>query len=304
MAWMKKGRFRRISVLMAGALALGLAASWTVGGMLTDPDPSDVPDARAPARDVTLKAADGLSLAATYWPGNAPDAPGVLLIHGSDSSRGAMAENAAWFAGQGYAALTVDLRGYGESDLARHSFGLLESRDAAAAFGWLKRRQRGAPVAVIGGSLGGAAALLGEDGPIPADALVLQAVYPDIRRAIRNRIAERLTDAPADVLEPLLSLQAWLRLGVRPSRISPVEALRRYRGPVLVIGGGEDRSTPPAETREMYEAALGPKTLWLMEGLRHAQASNPDCEAYRLKVLSFLRASMRGPSRNQPNRSG
>jgi pimeloyl-ACP methyl ester carboxylesterase len=291
----QKHRLRRLFVATAGLMALGLAGSWAAGEMLTNPDLSDVADARPPARDIRLRSADGVSLAGTYWPGNAPDAPGVLLIHGSDSSREAMAGNAAWLAGQGYAAMTVDLRGYGESDSARHSFGMFESRDAAAAFAWLKQRQKGAQVAVIGGSLGGAAALLGDYGPVEADALILQAVYPDIRRAIRNRIADRLTEAPATLLEPLLSLQARLRLGVRPSRIAPLAALGRYRRPVLVIGGGEDRSTPPAETRELFEAAPGPKILWLMDGIGHAEASNPQSEAYRRRVLAFLGKAMRRP---------
>jgi uncharacterized protein len=293
---MKWDKSRRIAAILAAMFVLGLAASWTVGGMLTDPDPVNVPDARPPARDVQLKAADGLSLAATYWPGNASDAPAVLLIHGSDSSRGAMARNAAWLASQGYAALTVDLRGYGESAEARHGFGMVESRDASAAFAWLKSEQKGAPVAVIGASLGGAAALLGEAGPVPADALILQAVYPDIRRAIRNRIAGKLTAGPATLLEPLLSLQTWFRLGIWPGALSPVTALRSYRGPVLVIGGEADEHTPPAETREMYEAGRGPKALWIIEGAGHAEASNPHGEAYRRKVLEFLGKAMRRPA--------
>jgi dipeptidyl aminopeptidase/acylaminoacyl peptidase len=286
-----------MAALLAAMFFVGLAGSWAVGGILTDPDPSPVPDARPPARDIKIASEDGLSLAGTYWPGSTPDAPGVLLIHGSDSSRAAMAENAAWVAGQGYAAMTIDLRGYGESEAARHSFGMLESRDAAAAFAWLKQKQKGAPVAIIGGSLGGAAALLGENGPVPADALILQAVYPDIRRAIRNRIAGKLTAVPAALLEPLLSLQARLRVGVWPGQLSPVTALRSYRGPVLVIGGEADEHTPVAETREMYDAAPGPKALWVIEAAGHAEASNAQTDAYRREVLEFLGKAIRKPER-------
>lgn len=290
-------KWRRFLALTAILFMLGGAASWAVGEALTNPDPSDVPGARPPARDIRLTSADGIALAGTYWPGSTPDAPAVLLIHGSDSSREAMAANAEWLSRQGYAAMTVDLRGYGESATARHSFGMLESRDARAAFAWLKREQKGAPVAVIGASLGGAAALLGENGPVPADALILQAVYPDIRRAIRNRIAGKLTDVPAALLEPLLSLQSRIRLGVWPGQLSPVTALRSYRGPVLVIGGGADAHTPPAETREMYDAVSGRKALWIIGGVGHAEASNPHSAAYRREVLDFLGKSMRRPRR-------
>jgi fermentation-respiration switch protein FrsA (DUF1100 family) len=143
---------------------------------------------------------------------------------------------------------------------------------------------------VIGVSLGGAAALLGEGGPIPADAMILQAVYPDIRHAIRNRIAASSAAGPAFLLEPLLSLQSKPRFGIWPSRLSPLAALSDYRGPVLVIGGGSDLSTPPAETRAMFAAARGPKSLWIAPRADHKAVSSLRDADYRHRLLAFLRA--------------
>src|SRR4051794_21489129 len=150
----------------------GLGISWGLGSLMVRPSPSAVPDARPPARDLVITTGDGLALAATYWPGRRADSPAVLLLHGNGASRAAVADNAAWLASQGYGALAIDFRGHGESPAASHSFGLYESRDAGAAFAWLKHRQHNAPVAVIGISLGGAASLLGEHGPLHADALI------------------------------------------------------------------------------------------------------------------------------------
>jgi alpha-beta hydrolase superfamily lysophospholipase len=218
----------------------------------------------------------------------------VLLLHGNGASRGTVAGNAGWLAARGYAAMTLDLRGHGESDSAPKSFGLAESRDAAAAFNWLKRHGHGS-VAIVGVSLGGASALLAEGGPLPADALVLQAVYPDIRSAIGNRIAG-ITGRPlARLLEPLLSQQSRLRLGVPPGRLSPIAALPHYRGAVFVIGGGEDAHTPPAETQALYASARGRKALWLAPGLTHDQVSDLQSAEYRRRLLAFLEASIGPP---------
>lgn len=219
----------------------------------------------------------------------------MLLLHGNDASRSATADNAAWLAARGYAVLTIDFRGHGESSPATHSFGLYESRDARAALEWLKRANGGGRTAAIGISLGGAASLIGDEGPLPADALVLQAVYPDIRHAIRNRMAAFLTAGPAWLLEPLLSLQSKPRLGVWPGRLAPVAALKRYRGPVLVIGGGADAYTPPAETRTMFAAAAGPKRLLFVRGADHRATSDLRTDAYRRAVLSFLGATVGTP---------
>jgi alpha-beta hydrolase superfamily lysophospholipase len=219
----------------------------------------------------------------------------VLLLHGNGASRAATAGNAAWLAGQGFATLTIDFRGHGESSPRPHSFGLAESEDARAAFVWLKHRQHGARVGVLGISLGGAAALLGRDGPLPADALVLQAVYPDIRHAIRNRIASIAGTLPASLLEPLLSYQSRLRFGVPPSQLAPIAALPHYRGPVLIVGGGRDRYTPPAETRAMYMAATGPKSLWWAADADHAAVSDSRDPAYRSALSRFLFATLKPP---------
>lgn len=281
-------RFRRWSFLFAVLIVVGLAISWLLGSAMTRPSPSHVPPAMAPATDIHLRTADGLIIAATWWPGARPDAPAVLLLHGNGASRAAMAPAAAWVARQGYAALTIDFRGHGGSTPAQHSFGLDESRDAAAAFVWLKRRQHGAPVAVLGSSLGGAAALLGAHGPVPADALILIAVYPDIRHAIRNRIAVQLGSWPAMLLEPLLSYQSQFRFGAGPSALSPIHALRRYRGPVLVIGGDRDRYTPPAETRALFDAAPGPRQILWIAGADHSATSGMASPAYRDRLRLFL----------------
>ena len=288
-------RTRRIGALAALALAGGLAASWAAGSAMVRGEARAVAPAEAPARDVRLRSGDGLILAGTYWPGRRPGAPAVLLLHGVRASRASTAPTAKWLAGLGYAALTIDFRGHGESAMAPRSFGLREAADARAGLAWLKRAQGGARVAVIGHSLGGAAALLGADGPLPADALVLQAVYPDIRSAIRNRIAARLGDAPALLLEPLLSFQARPRFGVMPDALSPRAALRRYRRPVLVIGGAEDRSTPPDETSALFAAAPGPKSLWLVPHGGHAALGDLRDDEYRGRVRRFLERSIGPP---------
>jgi pimeloyl-ACP methyl ester carboxylesterase len=287
---------KRIAPALLLCLLAGLVAAWAAGSLIVRGRSSAVAPAVPPARDFVLTASDGTRLVATYRPGRGAGGPAVLLLHGVQSSRESTAPNAAWLAEQGYATLTIDFRGHGGSELRPRSFGLLEARDAEAAFRWLKVRQGGAKVAVVGISLGGAGALLGEAGPLPADALVLQAVYPDLRNAIHNRIAQRLGRGPAWLLEPLLSLQSRPRLGVWPGRLAPLDAVGRYRGPLLVVGGSADRSTPPAETRALYEAASGPKALWLVPGLGHGEVSDLRSDAYRARLLAFLVATIGAPA--------
>lgn len=285
--------------MVAGGLLttafLGLAVSWIAGSIMVGGHHSRVDAATAPAQDVYIQTQDRVSIAATFRPGRNDRSPAVLLLHGVGASRQATGRNAAWLGSLGYATLAVDFRGHGQSSVEPRTFGLREALDARAAFDWLKHRQNDAPVAIIGISLGGAASLIGDAGPIPADALILQAVYPDLRHAIRNRIASRTSTSIGYLLEPLLSFQARLRFEVWPSRLSPLSALTQYSGPVLVIGGEQDRSTPPAETRAMFAAVKGYRELWLVPIGDHATICDLADSSYRARVRAFLEKTIARP---------
>ncbi len=248
-----------------------------------------------PGQDLVLRSLDGVSLAATYWPGARADAPGLLIVHGLSATRRAIERNAEWLAARGYAVLTIDLRGHGESGRALHTFGWTESRDAHAAFAWLKRRQHGAPVAALGISMGGAALLLGPLGPLPAQAIVLQGVFSTFRRTVRQRLALAAGLGVGWLLEPLLSLQTRPRLGVWPSQVAPRAVLPRVACPVFVMGGEKDRFTPVDETRELFEAAGGPKRLWIAPRLGHGEISGLASTEYRERLLAFLREAIGRP---------
>jgi predicted alpha/beta hydrolase len=94
------------------------------------------------------------------------------------------------------------MQGHGETTGKYITFGYRESRDVHAALSYLKSRLPGKPIGVIGVSLGGAATLLGKE-PIQTDAVILEAVYSSIERAIENRLAIRLGEF-GRFLAPLL----------------------------------------------------------------------------------------------------
>ncbi|MDO7841612.1 alpha/beta hydrolase [Sphingomonas immobilis] len=266
---------------------------WSVGGRLTAATNAAVPPLPAPAQVVRIASDPGITLAASYWPAP-PKAPAVLLLHGNGGNRDNLTPLATWLSAQGYGVLAIDFRGHGASTPAIKSFGLTESADAHAALAWLKARHPGSATAAIGISLGGAAALLGPRGPLPVDALVLEGVYPDIRHAIYNRVASVGGKGMAAVIEPLLSVQALPRYGVWPSAISPVTAARQVRVPVLVVGGGADVFTPPAETRALFDALHRNGELTFLPGASHGMivAAN-DTDPLRARIGAFLERYLR-----------
>lgn len=290
---------RALSTLFLLAIA-GLCLIWVAGSVVARPINRPVSPPPAPARVVHLRAADGAAIEGSYWAGASAQAPAVLLLHGINTNRNLFARHAEWLSGLGYAVLAIDLRGHGGSAALERTFGLHEARDAAAGFAFLEAQAPGRSIGVIGVSLGGAAALLGEDGPLPADAMVLHGVYPDIRKAIANRLERSGSTYVASLSEPLLSYQAYARYGVAPERIAPVDGIRRYRGAVLIVGGTEDDATRVEDSRALYEAAAGPKSLWLVEGADHVETSKLFDRAYRNRVRTFFARTLGVPRGHLP----
>ncbi|HET6943203.1 MAG TPA: alpha/beta fold hydrolase [Sphingomicrobium sp.] len=288
-------KLRAAFVIAAVLCMLGMTTVWGFGSLMAQPHVAPVPAPTPPGRLVHIVSSDGVRLGGSYWPGRQPKGPAVLLLHGINSSRASFTRHALWLNGLGYAVLAIDLRGHGGSAAVPRSFGLHESRDAAAALAFLRKGEPGRRIGVIGTSLGGASALLGDDGPLPVQAMVLQAVYPDLRRAISNRIVNVAGEPVAWLTEPLLSYQSWPRYGVPPDRIAPIAGLRRFTGPVLIIGGVDDTSTTAGDTRAFFEAAPGPKRLWLIEGTGHAATGSIFNDDYRKRVQALFETSL-GPA--------
>jgi len=96
----------------------------------------------------------GLAIAAEGF--GAPDQPAVVLLHGGAQSRGVWREAARALAAAGRYAITVDLRGHGDSEWAKDGRYDIEAfaEDLRSLLGQLDRR----PV-VVGASLGGYVAL-------------------------------------------------------------------------------------------------------------------------------------------------
>lgn len=161
-----------------------------------------------------------------------------------------------------------------------------------AAVRVLRERLLGEPIGIIGRSLGGAATLLATP-PLEVQAVVLEAVYPSIDVAVKNRLEIRLGRF-GRLLSPLLTVQLQLRLGADASQLRPADHIGQLRCPVLVVGGMTDLHTTEADTRALYERAVDPKELWLIPNVAHVDYLDAAGDVYRERVLAFLGAAFNG----------
>lgn len=215
----------------------------------------------------------------------------VLLLPGVRANRLAMVDRALMLRAAGYSTLVIDFQGTGESPGDVITFGWRERLDVIAAVQALRRTLPGEPVGIIGISLGGAATLLA----VPAldiQAVILEAVYPSIDVAVKNRLRMQLGSFGA-ALSPLLLVQLRARLGIRPSDLKPVDRVALLQCPVLIIGGLVDQHTTAADTQRMFAAAREPKELWLIPDAAHVDYFRVNREEYERRVLTFFDRALR-----------
>jgi alpha-beta hydrolase superfamily lysophospholipase len=240
-------------------------------------------------QSVSIPSESGSTLAGWFAKPGSPRGV-VVLLHGIRSTRLSMLARARWLLAAGHAVLLVDLQAHGESPGEFISLGYLEARDAHAAVAFAKSQCPDVPVAVIGKSLGGAAALLAS--PLRIDALVIESVYPTIEEATANRLQMRL-GAIAPVASPLLLWQMQPRLGIAVSDLQPIAHIANVGCAVLVIGGSEDLHTTASETQRLFDAASEPRQLLIMRGAAHEDLERFDPAGYQRAVIEFLESYLR-----------
>lgn len=250
------------------------------------------PPADMGAVPVTIPSQSGSQLSGWFMESATPTSTGgVLLLHGIRSDRRAMMGRARFLRAAGFHTLCIDLQAHGESPGEHITLGWLESRDAAAGVAWLRDRHPGLPVAVLGTSLGGAAAILDDYDDHPPDALVVEAVYADVETAVGNRLEMRLGKT-GRWLTPLLTWQIGPVLGFDRAELDTVRAIARIDQPVFVLSGTDDRHATTEEAERLFAAALGPKEKWEIPGAAHVDFHHREKDEYEKRVGDFLRKWM------------
>jgi uncharacterized protein len=247
-------------------------------------DPGDI---GVPFEEVRFPTARKRSLHGWWVTGGAGDAarPVVVLVHGWGRNTERMLPYVAMLRPLGLHLLAFDARHHGLSDRDGHSSMLKFSQDVRAAVDFVTARRDvdADRIAVLGLSVGGAAAIhaAGHDPRIRA--VVTAGAFADPRDAMVTLGRWSVLAKPAMPLA--LRFVEW-RIGARLAAIAPEAAIARARARFLIVHGEQDRIVPLPHAHRLHAAAQGKDELWLMPGRGH---SDVHLEAgFRERVASFL----------------
>lgn len=253
----------------------------------------------------TLVRSPGGDLPAWFIPARSGAAgPGVVLVHGWDSARDRMLANVQFLNAAGFHCLTFDVRGNGANPaeslpVSAGEFGA----DALAGFATLVARPEVTIGAVLGHSLGAIGAVLAAAADPRVAALVISSTPSDPRRLVR----ETFRLAGLRFLAPVAGPLSWLTTreflserGHRVRDISALEAVARYRGPILLVHGELDRVIPRAHTERLRAAAVAARggDATQVELLVVANGGHTwlyEDETYRRTIAAFLARYLGGP---------
>jgi pimeloyl-ACP methyl ester carboxylesterase len=162
-----------------------------------------------------------------------PQARAVVFLHGGGQTRRSWARAAAAVAGRGWQAVTIDLRGHGESDWS--SDGDYRVVSFARDVEEVLRNLPAKPV-LVGASLGGFTSMLlaGEVSPGIASAVVLVDIVPNMEQSGANRIhnfmADRVESGFGSLDEVADAIAEYNPHRPRPTDLDGLTANLRRRG--------------------------------------------------------------------------
>lgn len=249
-----------------------------------------------PHEDVSITSFDGLTLRGKYYE-YAPGAPMELMFHGyrGSSERDLCGGVDRCFA-LGRNVLIVDHRASGTSEGKVITFGVNESRDCMSWIDFILEKF-GADVKIIltGISMGAATVMMATARDLPENVVMVLADcgYTSSKEIIKKVIREM--GLPAGLLYPFVKLGARLFGNFDPDELSPIEAMKTCKVPVIFVHGDADDFVPYEMSVQNYEACTAVKKLITVPDAGHGLAYPADCEGY-LHVLAQFSSEVGVPT--------
>ena len=246
---------------------------------------------KLPRQDFEIKSFDGLRLKGVYYEYE-KGAPIEIMLHGyRGNGKRDLCGGVIRAAKQGRSALVVDHRACGESEGNVVTFGINESRDCRA---WIdlvtEKIDKDAKIILTGISMGAATVMITagrDDLPENVVGVIADCGYTTPREIIKKTAGEM--GFPKDLTYPFIKLGGMLFGHFNVDELSPIEAMKKCRVPVIFIHGDRDDFVPYEMSERNCEAcAAERKRLVAIEGAAHGVAYPVNEEAYLKALAEFF----------------
>ena len=242
-----------------------------------------------------VRASDGSILRGWNVRSAKPSGDWVLLFHGVADNRMGVLEHALVLLSAGYNVVMMDARGHGASEGVMATYGWLERNDTRAIVDSLEATDHPRHLFALGESMGAGIALQSAAVEPRIEAVVAEASFANLREASYDYAGLRRYPWLGKTLFAPGTWTMIYRSGslanLPPSEVSPEKAVAARAFPVLLICDAADVALPCRHTQRIYEAARGPKQMWIVPGAFHTAALGFEPAEFRRRVLGFYDSS-------------
>ncbi len=252
-------------------------------------------DLGVPAAPVAFPAVDGVTLRGEWIEPatREPGAPLAVLVHGWTGNSGTMLLLAGPLIEAGFPVFVFDVRRHGRSDdgdcvTIRHF-----RDDVRRALEVARDRRPGAPVVMVGHSLGGSAAILAAAAGAPLDGLAVIAAPADVFEVTAGMFSER--GLPGSLITRVLRPFWQRRAGESFGGLNPGASAAGLAVPLFVAQGDRDHRVPASHAERLASAA-GTQVRWIPGAGHKDVLTRPELAAELVRFLSGFRAGTNGRS--------
>jgi alpha-beta hydrolase superfamily lysophospholipase len=248
--------------------------------------------AHATREDLAVTAPDGVVLRGWKVRAAQPNGDWVLLLHGRSQNRLSMIEYANFLLPSGYSVVMMDARAHGESGGAIATYGHVERYDERAILDALTATEHPNRIFAMGESMGAAVALQSAAVDPRIDAVVAEGAFRNLHEVMFDYAGLRLSAFLGKTFFRPAAMMAVHETehqgGFRFDEVSPEASVAARKFPVMLISGLSDHNIPKRHAQAIFQAAAGPKELWLVPKARHQKALQTAPREFQARVLSFF----------------
>jgi uncharacterized protein len=242
--------------------------------------------------DFTVHANDGVELRGWKVVPASAYRDWVLLFHGVSDNRTGDLGHAEFLLRHGYSVVMMDSRAHGKSGGDMATYGWKERYDAVAITDALYASENVRHLYAHGVSMGAAIALQSAAIEPRIAAVSAEDPFASLREVTYDYAGLDVSPFLGKTLFRPASIFAMCAVtkagGFNPDEVSPEKAVAQRPFPVLLICGTNDHRIPCRHAEQIYNAAIGPKELWIVQGAGHAAALGQAPAEYENRVVSFF----------------
>ena len=246
----------------------------------------------ATKEDFTVLASDGVALRGWKVRSPTPNGNWILAFHGVSDNRTGVLGQAEFLLRHGCGVVMMDSRAHGESGGDMATYGWIERHDTVAVANDLLSQEKVRHLGAIGVSMGAAIALQSAAVESRIEAVIAEDAFANLREVSYDYAGLHFSPLLGKTIfrpATIFGLGVMARAGgFSPDDVSPLKAVSARPFPVLLICGTRDAVIPCRHAEKIYQAARGPKELWVVEGAAHASALGRAPDEYENRVTSFL----------------